>query len=159
MHARPLSIRSSVRPSKRDDSRCRHREAYAADPVACGAFHRFHTRCAIFPHHILGYTPVLHRPQNKSDIAVFWRKSTTVSTSVYFSCTTLRHSDISPGTPLIRKCTTRRWTLWCSHYSVAKRPHFSYRKKRASPPNSASWERRKVPPGDELLDPRAGARA
>ena len=30
-----------------------------------------------------------------------------------------------PVTPLIRKCTTRRWTLRCSHYSVAKRQQFS----------------------------------
>ena len=42
-----------------------------------------------------------------------------------FSCTTFRHSAITPATLLIRKCTTRRWTLKCSHYSVAKRQQFS----------------------------------
>ena len=41
----------------------------------------------------------------------------------------VRHSVISaitPVTPLIRKCTTRRWTLRCFHHSVAKRQQFSY---------------------------------
>ena len=40
---------------------------------------------------------------------------------VYFSCTTFRHSATTSATLLIPKCTTRRWTLRCSNYSVAKR--------------------------------------
>ena len=47
---------------------------------------------------------------------------------LYFSCTTFRHSAKTPATPLIRKCTTRRWTLWCSLTTVhaAKRQQFWY---------------------------------
>ena len=37
----------------------------------------------------------------------------------------IRNSAITPASPLILKCTTLRWTLWCSHYSVAKRQQFS----------------------------------
>ena len=37
-----------------------------------------------------------------------------------FSGTTFRNSAITPA-----KCTTRRWTLSCSHHSVAKRQQFS----------------------------------
>ena len=40
--------------------------------------------------------------------------------TLFFSCTTMCHSAITPATPRIGKCTTRRWTLWWSHYgSVA----------------------------------------
>ena len=44
---------------------------------------------------------------------------------VYFSCTTFRRSATTSATLLIPKCTTRRWTLRCSHYSVVKRQQFS----------------------------------
>ena len=44
---------------------------------------------------------------------------------VYFSCTTFRRCATTSATPLIPKCTTRRWTLRCSNYSVAKRQQFS----------------------------------
>ena len=37
----------------------------------------------------------------------------------------LRNSDITPASPLIRKYTTLRWTLWHSYCSMAKRPQFS----------------------------------
>ena len=37
---------------------------------------------------------------------------------VYFFRRALRHSAITAATSLIRNCTTRRWTLWFSHYST-----------------------------------------
>ena len=43
----------------------------------------------------------------------------------FFLCTTFRDSAITPASPLIRNSTTLRWTLWCSHYRVAKRQQFS----------------------------------
>ena len=44
---------------------------------------------------------------------------------VYFSCTTIHRSVTTLATLLIPKCTTRRWTLRCSNFSVAKRQQFS----------------------------------
>ena len=44
---------------------------------------------------------------------------------MFFSCTTFRRSATTSATPLIPKCTTRRWTLRRSNYSVAKRQQFS----------------------------------
>ena len=74
----------------------------------------------------MAYAPVLHRPQKKCHCVDFLHKSTTESTSTcYFSCTTFRHSTTTSATLLILKCTTRRWTLRCSNYSVAKRQQFS----------------------------------
>ena len=70
--------------------------------------------------------PVLHRPQKKRYFADSLHKSTTGNTStVYFSCTTLRRCATTSATLLIPKCTTRRWTPRCSNYSVAKRQQFS----------------------------------
>ena len=43
---------------------------------------------------------------------------------VCFSCT-FRRSATTSATLLIPKCTTGRWTLRCSNYSVAKRQQFS----------------------------------
>ena len=76
-------------------------------------------------------SPVLHRPQKKTLFRRFFlTKSTTGSTStcVIFLhvCTIFRNSAITPATTSIRKRTTRRWTLWCSHYTnVAKQQQFS----------------------------------
>ena len=42
-----------------------------------------------------------------------------------FLRTTFRNSAITPTSPLIEKSTTPRSSLWCSHYSVAKRQQFS----------------------------------
>ena len=43
-----------------------------------------------------------------------------------FSCTTFRHSAISPSAPSIQKRTTRRWnSVGCAYYCVAKRQQFS----------------------------------
>ena len=39
----------------------------------------------------------------------------------FFLRTTFRNSTIITASPLIRKSTIPRSTLWCSHYSVAKR--------------------------------------
>ena len=67
--------------------------------------------------------------KKKWHFAYFLHKSTTGSTStcvlVYFSCTTFRRSATTSATLLIPKCTTPRWTLRCSNYSVAKRQQFS----------------------------------
>ena len=45
--------------------------------------------------------------------------------SVYFSCTTFRRSATSSAELLIPKCTTRRWTVRCFNYSLAKRQPLS----------------------------------
>ena len=62
----------------------------------------------------------------KSHFADFFHKSTTGSTSTYifFLCDIplLCHNSSYTFDP---KCTTRRWTLRCSNYSVTKRQHFS----------------------------------
>ena len=74
--------------------------------------------------------------KKKRYFADFVHKSTTAGstfTFVFFLYnTTSRHSAITPATPLFRKCTTQRWTLWCSHHSVAKRQQFSCRLKTAT---------------------------
>ena len=43
----------------------------------------------------------------------------------FFLRAMFRSSPKTPASPLIRKSTTLRSTLWCSHYSVAKRQQFS----------------------------------
>ena len=43
----------------------------------------------------------------------------------FFLRTTFRTSVITPASPLIKKSTTLRSSLWCSHCSVAKRQQFS----------------------------------
>ena len=43
----------------------------------------------------------------------------------FFVRTTFRNSAITPASLLIRKSSTLRFTLWCSHDSVAKREQFS----------------------------------
>ena len=73
--------------------------------------------------------PALHRPQKrkkekKADSADKPMTGST-STSVFFLCTTFRNFAITPASPPIRKSATLRSTLWCSHYRVAKRKHFS----------------------------------
>ena len=71
-------------------------------------------------------SPVLHRPQKKIWKADFPDKSTTGTTSTsVFLRTTFRNSAITPASPLIKKSTTLRSSLWCSHCSLAKRPQFS----------------------------------
>ena len=44
---------------------------------------------------------------------------------LFFYVKIFRSSAIAPASPLIRNSTTLRWTLWCSHYCVAKRQQFS----------------------------------
>ena len=39
----------------------------------------------------------------------------------YVFCNSAR----TPAPPSIQMCTTLRWTLWCCHYSMAKRQQFS----------------------------------
>ena len=71
--------------------------------------------------------PVLHRPQPPPTTVDYFDKSTTGSTSTsVFLRKMFRNSAATPASPLIRKSTTLRSTLWCSHYSVAKRQQFSY---------------------------------
>ena len=93
--------------------------------------------CNEFDENPKNKTPVFHRPKKKSfrRFTAHKKKSfrrffgTNVRLEaplpVYFSCTTFRHSATTSATLLIRKCTNRRWTLRCSHYSVAKRQQFS----------------------------------
>ena len=70
--------------------------------------------------------PVLRRPQKNVISPIFCTNlRLEASLPVYFSCTTFRRCATTSATPLIPKCTTRRWTLRCSHYSVAKRQVFS----------------------------------
>ena len=60
-------------------------------------------------------SPVLHRPQKKIWKADFPDKSTTGTTSTsVFLRTTFRNSAITPASPLIKKSTTLRSSLWCS---------------------------------------------
>ena len=72
--------------------------------------------------------PVLRRPPKYVISPIFCTQSaTTIETPlpVYFSCTTFRRSATTSATLLIPKCTTRRWSLRCSNYIVAKRQQFS----------------------------------
>ena len=56
----------------------------------------------------------------------FSGKSTTGSTSTsVFLRTAFRNSAITPASPLIKKSTTLRSSLWCFHCRVAKRQQFS----------------------------------
>ena len=55
-------------------------------------------------------------PPTKTDSA---DKPTTRSTFTSVLLMYYRNSAIPPASPLIRKSTTLRSTLWCSHYSVA----------------------------------------
>ena len=69
-------------------------------------------------------SPRTPRPKknNNADSA---DKPTTGSTFTSVLLMYHRNSAITPALPLIRKSTTLRSTLWCSHYSVAKRQQFS----------------------------------
>ena len=69
---------------------------------------------------------MLHRPQKNVIPPIFCTNlRQEAPLPVYFSCTTFRRSATTSATLLIPKCTTRRWTLRCSNYSVAKRQQFS----------------------------------
>ena len=73
-------------------------------------------------------SPVLHRPQKNVISPIFCTNlRLEAPLPVYFSCTTFRRSATTLATLLIPKCTTRRWTLRCSNYSVANRQQFSCR--------------------------------
>ena len=80
----------------------------------------------VFPFRGLHLSPLLHRPQ-KNVISPMFCANVRLEASlpVYFSCTTFCRSATTSITLLIPKCTTRRWTLRCSNYSVAKRQLFS----------------------------------
>ena len=73
-----------------------------------------------------GGSPVLHRPQ-KNVISPIFPTNLRLEgpLPVYFSCATFCHSATTSATLWARKCATRRWTLRCSRYSVAKRQKFS----------------------------------
>ena len=69
--------------------------------------------------------PVLYHPQKNVISSIFCTNLRLDSRlPVFFSCT-FRSSATTSTTLLIPKCTTRRWTLRCSNYSVAKRQQFS----------------------------------
>ena len=75
----------------------------------------------------VGNPPVLHCPHSFLIFLPNLRRNSHLEsplTSV-FSSTTLRNSAVTTPSPLTRKSTTLRWTLWCSHYSVAKGQQFS----------------------------------
>ena len=76
-------------------------------------------------HVFVGACYVLHLP-HKNDISPIFCTNLRLEAPLplYFSSTNFRNSAVTPATPLIRKCTTRRWTLRCSHYSVAKGQQF-----------------------------------
>ena len=70
---------------------------------------------------------MLHRPQKQNKKTDYSDKSTTgsTSTSVFFFLPTIfGNSAVTPVSPLIRKSTTLWSTLWCFHYSMAKRQQF-----------------------------------
>ena len=72
--------------------------------------------------------PVLHRPQKKNAKKPILPTNPRLEPPPLppFSLRTmLRNSATTPASPLIRKSSTLRSTLWCSPYSVAKRQHFS----------------------------------
>ena len=63
-------------------------------------------------------------PKKKADSADKSRTEST-STSIFFSRMTFRNFAKTPASTLIGNSTSLRSTLWCSHYSVAKRQQFS----------------------------------
>ena len=75
----------------------------------------------------LSESPVIASPTKKNRTADYSDKPTTgsTSTSVFFLSAMFCNSAITPASLLIRKSSTLRFTLWCSHDSVAKREQFS----------------------------------
>ena len=71
-------------------------------------------------------TPVLHRPQKKSEKPIF-RTNPRLEAHLppFFLRMTFRNSAITRASPLIKKSTTLQSSLCCSHCSVAKRQQFS----------------------------------
>ena len=71
-------------------------------------------------------TPVLHRPQKKSEKPIF-RTNPRLEAHLppFFLRMTFRNSAITRASPLIKKSTTLRLSRWCSHCSVAERQQFS----------------------------------
>ena len=83
----------------------------------------------IEPHE--GYIPETHLcciPPPKKNESRFlgqihdWKHLYLLVFNVYMMC---RVSATTPASPLIRKSTTLRFPLWCSHYNLAKRQQFS----------------------------------
>ena len=70
--------------------------------------------------------PVLHRPQKKNEKPIF-RANPRLEAPLppFILGTTFRNSAVTPASTLIKKSTTLRSSLWCSHCSVAKRLQFS----------------------------------
>ena len=70
---------------------------------------------------------MLHRPQKKNLKSRFsgQRPRLEAPPPPCFLRTTFRHSTTTPASPLIKKSTTLRSSLWCSHCSVTKRQQFS----------------------------------
>ena len=66
-----------------------------------------------------GFVGDAHKNKNKNAECSDKSKSGSPSTSVFLRAM-FRYSAITPASPLVRKSTTVRSTLWCSHYSVAK---------------------------------------
>ena len=67
-------------------------------------------------------TPVLHGPQKRKKNSRFLEQIDDWKHTYlrFFLRTMFRNSAVTPASPLIRKSTTLRSSLWCSHYSVAK---------------------------------------
>ena len=77
---------------------------------------------------MMPFTIEVHNPQKEE--ADYWDKQIHEWKDLYlcflfFSATMCRNSAITPASPLIRKFTTLRSTMWCSYYSVVKRQQFS----------------------------------
>ena len=71
--------------------------------------------------HVRHLCCIAHKKKKKKKAS---DKSSTGSTSTPVF-TIFRNSAIAPASPLIRKSTTLRPTLWCSNCSVTKRQQFS----------------------------------
>ena len=70
--------------------------------------------------------PVLLRPQNKSEKPIFRTNPRLEAPPLpFFLRTTFRNYAVTPASPLIKKSTALRSSLWCSHCSLAKRQQFS----------------------------------
>ena len=86
-------------------------------------------RVAVLPYNVvdeMGYAPVLHRPQKKSEKPISGTNPRLEAPlPPFYSRTTFRISAITPALPLIEKSTTLRSSLRCSHCIVAKRQQFS----------------------------------
>ena len=69
---------------------------------------------------------MLHRPQKEKKGRLFpTNPRLEAPLPPFFVRTMFRNSPRTPASPLIGKSTTLRSTLWCSHYSVAKRQQIS----------------------------------